>query len=90
MADEELKDMDQLGDGVTFFDDDLLGPVGQHRVAVFHAQRHGRSQDLQRLSHNVARFHRMGLQKTVEHLSTSMTCYINIIPLLMIELKLIQ
>lgn len=43
MSYDELQYMEQLLDGVAVFDDDLLGPVRKHRVAVFHALRHGRS-----------------------------------------------
>ena len=48
--------------------DDLLGPVGEHRVAVLHAARHRRRQDLEGLPHHAARLDGVGLQEAVEYL----------------------
>lgn len=42
--------------------------MGQHRVAVFHAKRHGWRENLQRLADNVPRFYRVRLEQTMEHL----------------------
>ncbi len=71
MLDDQLEDVDELAAGVAVLDDDLLGPVGEHGVAVLHAARHAGRQDLQGLTHHAARLHRVGLQQRVEHLEGS-------------------
>ena len=68
MSNQELQDVHELCNGVSFLDDDLLGPVGEHGVAVFHAEGHGRGENLERLPDNIPSLNSMGLQKTVEHL----------------------
>lgn len=54
MPHDELQYMEQLLDGVAVLDDDLLGPVREHGVAVLHTLWHGRREDLQRLPHHRA------------------------------------
>ena len=52
-------------------DDDLLGPVGEHRVAVLHAARHRGRQDLQSLPNHAARLHCVRFEQAVEYLGKS-------------------
>ena len=53
----------QLGHGVPLLHDDLLGPVHQSGVGVFHPHGHHGRQDVQGLPHYGTGIHRMGLQK---------------------------
>ncbi len=71
MLDDKLEDMNELAAGVAVLHDDLLGPVGEHGVAVLHAARHAGREDLQGLAHHAPRLHRVGLQQRVEHLGGS-------------------
>jgi len=64
---DQLQDVEELLHAVALLYDYLLGPVSQHRVAVFHPHRHGGRQDLQRLSHHAPRFDRMRFQQAVEN-----------------------
>lgn len=64
----QMQDVHQLRDRVPLLHNDLPGPVRQHLVAVLHAGRHSWSQDGHGLSDDRSGFHRMSLEKTVEHL----------------------
>lgn len=52
MSDDKLQDVEQLLHGVPLFHNDLLGPVGQHCIPIFHTHRHGRGENLQSLPHH--------------------------------------
>lgn len=67
MPNNELQYMEELLHRMSVLHDDLLGPVREHGVAVLHALRHGRREDLQRGAHHRARLHRVRLQQAVEH-----------------------
>ncbi len=71
VLDDKLEDVDELAAGVAVLHDDLLGPVGEHGVAVLHAARHAGREDLQGLAHHAPRLHSVGLQQRVEHLGGS-------------------
>ena len=64
----QLQDVHQLGPGVPVLDDDLLGPVGQHGVAILHPARHAWGEDLKSLPHDSSCFNSMGFEQRVEHL----------------------
>ena len=68
MLHDQVQDVDQLRDRVALLHDDLPRPVGQHLVPVLHPGRHRWGQDGHRLPDNGARFHRVRLEETVEHL----------------------
>jgi hypothetical protein len=52
VAEEQLQDVDELSDRMAFLDNNLLCPVGEHSVAVFHAAWHGWRQNLKGLAYH--------------------------------------
>ena len=77
MLHDQVQDVDQLRDRVALLHDDLPRPVGQHLVPVLHPGWHRRGQDGHRLPDNGARFHRVCLEETVEHLRQDGDCHIS-------------
>ena len=68
LTDDEGQDMDKLCYSVALFNDDLLGPIDDHSVPIFHSTGHGRCEDFKCFLHHSSCLYCMCLQETVKYL----------------------